>query len=102
MKAPSIRPGDTTVNGNFIATMFVYKDANALHWREIDWEVTGDGPGSVMTNMLTADGTRHWRSDLAASRQQDIPGVNVRADFHTYAFEWLPDRITWYLDGRKV
>ena len=23
------------------------------------------------------------------------------ADWHTFAVEWLPDRITWYVDGRK-
>ncbi len=32
-------------------------------------------------------------------------GAQVSGDFtqwHTFAFEWLPDRLTWYVDGRKA
>merc|ERR1712216_44751 len=44
LKAPDVQPGNPYVNGNFIATMFVYRDANAHHWREIDFELTADRP----------------------------------------------------------
>ncbi len=27
---------------------------------------------------------------------------DASADFHTYAFEWLPDRVRWYADGQVI
>mmetsp|Transcript_5965 Transcript_5965/g.14164 ORF Transcript_5965/g.14164 Transcript_5965/m.14164 type:complete len:479 (+) Transcript_5965:71-1507(+) len=101
MKAPEVQPGNPHVNGNFIATLFVYKDAKFNHWREIDMEVTGDAPNSVTTNMLSADHTSRWSTHIARSRAIHPPG-NLRAEFHTYAFEWLPASITWYVDGAMV
>ena len=26
-------------------------------------------------------------------------GSDLSADYHTYAVEWAPDKIVWYLDG---
>ncbi len=40
----------------------------------------------------------HWGED------NNIHGGSVPGDFanwHTFAVEWLPDRITWYVDGKK-
>jgi beta-glucanase (GH16 family) len=40
----------------------------------------------------------HW------SPQNKIDGTKVPGDFsqwHTFAMDWLPDRITWYVDGVK-
>ncbi|OLQ15535.1 hypothetical protein AK812_SmicGene167 [Symbiodinium microadriaticum] len=89
MKAPEVQPGNADIDGNFIATMFIFRDAKFRHWREIDIEsyaqdtgelmgmsedsAEGDRPNSVTTNVLRADNT-----------------------------EWLPDRITWYIDGKAV
>eukprot|EP00929_Paragymnodinium_shiwhaense_P034891 TRINITY_DN1892_c0_g1_i1.p1 TRINITY_DN1892_c0_g1~~TRINITY_DN1892_c0_g1_i1.p1 ORF type:complete len:596 (-),score=139.43 TRINITY_DN1892_c0_g1_i1:61-1848(-) len=107
IKAPQIQPGKPEVNGNFITTMFVYRDANAHHWREIDFEITGDKPDSLTTNLLFADGTKNWQPDLQDSRQYNLQKVissdlNVRGDFHTYMFEWIPSGVTWYVDGKVV
>lgn len=27
---------------------------------------------------------------------------NARAEFHTYGFEWLPNKVTWFIDGKAV
>ncbi|MFM2044541.1 MAG: hypothetical protein RLY86_3117 [Pseudomonadota bacterium] len=51
-------------------------------------------------------GTVHWKD--AAGRQQKVNAANVKglidsADgFHTYGVDWQADRITWFVDGRKV
>src|SRR3546814_20856622 len=29
-------------------------------------------------------------------------GFDASEDFHTYAFEWRPDSIRWFVDGRQV
>ncbi|CAE7378508.1 licB, partial [Symbiodinium sp. CCMP2456] len=101
MKAPDVQPGNPDVDGNFVATMFIFRDAKFRHWREIDIEVTGDSPNSVTTNVLRADNTEFWRPQIASVRETNVQG-NARAEFHTYGFEWLPDRITWYIDGVPV
>ncbi|CAE8734994.1 unnamed protein product [Polarella glacialis] len=97
----SVQPGNPNIDGNFVATMFVYKDAKFNHWREIDFEVTGDSAHSVTTNMLSADHTSAWKAGIQQTEEIYTPG-NVRKDFHVHAFEWLPDKITWYIDGQKV
>lgn len=60
---------------------------------EIDFEFVGDKPREVHTNYF-------WDG---ASDAVDIGlGFDASEDFHLYAFEWLPDRITWYVDGIEV
>jgi beta-glucanase (GH16 family) len=42
----------------------------------------------------------HWEEDGADT----VNGTSVPGDFsqwHTFTMEWLPDRITWYVDGVK-
>jgi len=101
LKAPSVKPGDTHTDGNYISTMFVYRDGKFHHWREIDWEITGDNAHSVTTNVLSAEYTRSWSAKIADSRHYNLR-ENTRAGFHTYAIEWLPHSITWYVDGKQV
>lgn len=102
MKAPEVQAGDVDIDGNYIATMFAYRDAKFKHWREIDIEVTGDAPNSVTMNVLNAEHTIDWKPSIQSTQEYQAAGQNVRADFHTYAFEWLPSGITWYFDGEQV
>merc|ERR1712151_665427 len=99
-KAPSVRYNDPNSNGNFISTMFVYRDAKFKHWREIDFKVTADAPNTVTSNVLKADGTSSWSPGIQASVHGHPSGIHVRRDFHEYAFEWLPTKITWWIDGK--
>lgn len=101
MKAPDVQPGNHVINGNYVATMFVFRDAKFRHWREIDFELTGDSPHSITTNVLSADGTNQWRADIQETRAFHSK-KNLRAGFHTYVIEWLPDRISWYVDGKLL
>jgi len=101
MKAPDVQPGNPDINGNFVATMFVFRDAKFHHWREIDIEVTGDHHNSVTTNVLSADNTEWWSTRIAAARSTNING-NARENFHVYGFEWLPNKVTWFVDGKPV
>jgi len=99
MKPPEVQAGNVDINGSYVATMFVYRDGKFRHWREIDVEVLGDG--QTFTNVLVAENTTVYRAEIAAG---DIYATdfNVRADFHTYAFEWLPDSVTWFIDDVEV
>lgn len=102
IKAPTVQPGNTTINGNYIATMFVFRTPKFEDWREIDIEVTGDAVNSLTTNILKADNAFNWSADIQDVQSFTLDGANVREEYHDYAFEWLPDRVTWYFDGKVV
>jgi beta-glucanase (GH16 family) len=102
LKAPSVKPGNAEINGNYIATLFAFRTPKFMQWREIDIEVTGNGPNTVTTNLITANDTFAWNADIQEVNAYTFDGVNTRTEFHDFAFEWVPDRITWYLDGEVV
>lgn len=86
MRASS-EPG---VNSSF----FTYTGINFLDpWHEVDVEILGSDPTKAMLAYHTDEGSFEYQHDL---------GFDASADFHTYAFEWLPDRITWTIDGVEV
>lgn len=61
---------------------------------EIDFEFLGKSPRQVQVNYFTNGVGKHETNiDL---------GFDASADFHTYAFEWRPDSIRWFVDGRMV
>lgn len=45
--------------------------------------------------------TNHWQTDLAEhmSVQETHQGPDFAADFHTFACQWQPGEIVWYIDG---
>lgn len=94
-------PIDTQTNGNYIAAFFTFRDAKYKHWREVDFEITGDTTGSVNTNVLYGEDTNVWVAEMGEPVPVEV-SANVRADFHTYAMEWLPDKVTWYFDGEPI
>jgi beta-glucanase (GH16 family) len=106
-----VRMKPPTATGNFIATMFAFRTPKFTSWREIDIEVTADMPAGVGTNVIFANNRAAWSADIqdfsstfpAGAGAMPLPaGFANQTDFHTYAFEWLPDRITWFIDGVPV
>lgn len=72
--------------------------------QEIDIELTGDDPRTMLTNVYFNPGDEgaalafgyrgaSWRIDL---------GFDASEDFHLYAIDWRPDRIAWLVDGSIV
>jgi len=103
MRAPQVQFLKPQIDGNFVASMFVFRAASFHHWREVDVEVTGRRPGAISTNVLNADHTSRWHRWIEQTDYpKTYPGINVRSEYHTYAFEWLPGVVRWYIDGRKV
>ena len=39
---------------------------------------------------------------LRSTKSEPTPGIDFTADFHTYAVEWLPNTIIFYIDGIEV
>jgi endo-1,3-1,4-beta-glycanase ExoK len=99
---------------NYIFTMFVYRTPAYLNWREIDVEVQASPQNSFITNLITAaPGTRLWNGGIEESARQypfggdaaagPVPaGFDTQADYHEYAFEWLPTSVKWYVDGKLI
>lgn len=49
--------------------------------------------------------TNHWRNPdgKRGAKGQGVDAmVDYSADFHTYAVQWEPGKITWYVDGQPV
>lgn len=61
---------------------------------EIDVEILGQDPTRAQLNYFVAG---------AGGHEVSVPlGFDASAGFHDYAFDWRPDGITWYVDGRAV
>lgn len=62
-------------------------------WEEIDIEILGRD-----TRKLEVAYHLHGR---ARGRTIDL-GFDAADDYHTYAFEWTPDALRWYVDNKMV
>lgn len=82
-------------NDGVVSSFFTYtgpSDSNP--WDEIDIEFLGKDTTKVQFNYFTDGvGEHEYIHDL---------GFDASEEFHTYGFEWLPDSITWYVDGEVV
>jgi beta-glucanase (GH16 family) len=94
-KAPSVKPGDVVTNGNYIMSLFTYRQPACQEWREIDLEVTGDTASHLGTNLITADLDCNFTADKEQPEFFDLPS-SFRSDFQTVGFEWLPGVIRFY------
>jgi endo-1,3-1,4-beta-glycanase ExoK len=60
---------------------------------EIDFEFLGKEPGEVFLNYFV-NGKSHSQTVKL--------GFDATAAMHDYAFEWSPDAVRWYADGRLI
>ncbi len=75
-----------------LASFFTYHDFTATTaWNEIDFEILGRYTDDVQVTSIGPG--QKWRN-----RHQLVPFV-PQDGFHTYAFEWTPDYIAWFIDG---
>jgi len=82
-------------NDGVVSSFFIYTGPSDNNpWDEIDIEFLGKDTTKVQFNYFTnGQGNHEFVYDL---------GFDASEEFHTYAFEWLPDSITWYVDGEPV
>ncbi|CAG8573908.1 7232_t:CDS:2 [Ambispora gerdemannii] len=67
-----------------------------LQGDEVDFEWVGLAPSEVQSNY-------YWQGvlDYGHSTHHKI-GSDSSADYHIYEIEWMPDHITWSLDGKPL
>ncbi|KAG0021903.1 hypothetical protein BGZ82_011175 [Podila clonocystis] len=84
-----------------VVSSFIYR--NAVTGDEIDYEWVGKQPNEVQSNY-------YWNTpptmdpkdiDYSHSRRQYV-GINLSQEYQTYTIEWLPDRLTWLINGQVV
>lgn len=82
-------------NDGVVSSFFTYTGPSDNNpWDEIDVEVLGKDTTKVQFNYYTNGvGNHEYMYDL---------GFDASEGFHTYGFDWQPDSITWYVDGKAV
>ena len=72
--------------------------------QEIDIELTGENPRSMLVNVYFNPGDDGAAIDFGyrGSPSRIDLGFDSTLDFHVYAIDWRPSRIAWLVDGRVV
>jgi beta-glucanase (GH16 family) len=101
-----------TAESNFILSMFSFRTPHYQEWREIDFELVADLPASLSTNVIIGMNMTGYNPNaeepariypFGAQPAMALPaGYMSQGVFHTYAFEALPDHITYFVDGVPV
>ncbi len=108
--APVANPTVPSGGGNFLSTMFVFRTPKWSDWNEIDNELEPSIPLAVGYNMIdaTMGATMYPSGNAAAGCAGSGTGCTgtltgyKNTDTHTYAFEWTPTSVTWFLDGVMI
>jgi len=75
-----------------VSTFFTYHEIqSSSEWNEIDIEIHGRYPDDIQLTTITPNQISHLR-------HQYLP-FNPHTDFHTYAIEWTPDYVAWFVDS---
>ncbi|MCH5350141.1 MAG: glycoside hydrolase family 16 protein [Oscillospiraceae bacterium] len=82
-------------NDGVVSSFFTYTGPSEGNpWDEIDVEILGKDTTKVQFNyFVDGVGGHEYMYSL---------GFDASEDFHTYAFDWQADKITWYVDGQEV
>lgn len=84
-----------------LSTFFLYlneSETSKKLWREVDIEIFGKDTNAFQTNILTekVEGTRLATAIVHKTKR------NLHTALHTYALEWTPDSICWYVDDSLI
>ncbi|MCK9210114.1 MAG: family 16 glycosylhydrolase [Ignavibacteriaceae bacterium] len=78
-----------------LASFFTYHEITSTSdWNEIDIEILGRYPNDVQFNPITKGQVNHVHHELTT--------FNPALDYHDYGFEWTPDYVAWFIDGKEV
>jgi len=73
-----------------------------MEWEEIDIELEGGRPDKFQANLIYGINTWEWWRTRVYGAWEDKIEVGPVDDWRVFAIEWLPDRISWYVDGKRV
>lgn len=78
-------------NSGMLSSFFVY--TSSPH-DEIDIEFLGKDTTKLQTNF--------YKNGVGGNEQMINLGFDASQGYHTYAFDWRENSITWYVDGVQV
>ena len=84
-----------------VTGFFLHRDAPR---QEIDVEIAGNNPGRMLINVFFNpgdDGAAMGFGYRGTPCYIDL-GFDSTSDFHLYAIDWQPGRISWSVDGKTV
>lgn len=84
-----------------VTGFFLYRDSP---WQEIDMEIVGNRSDHLLVNVYYNPGGKGAKFNYG---QRGTPaliplGFDASAALHSYAIEWDPAEIRWYVDGRLL
>ncbi|KAF9925778.1 hypothetical protein FBU30_004484 [Linnemannia zychae] len=87
--------------GGGIISSFIFR--SALSGDEIDYEWVGKDPTEVQSNYYwrTLAGMDPKDIDYSNSRSQEVGAIHSQ-EYQTYTIEWLPDSLTWFINGKVI
>jgi len=78
-----------------ISSFFTYHEiTTTADWNEIDIENIGRYDDMIQFNPITRGQINHARNEPIIFNQYE--------EFHTYAFEWTPEYVAWFIDSVEV
>lgn len=82
-------------NDGVVSSFFTYTgESDKNPWDEIDIEILGKDTTQVQLNYYTnGTGKHEYMYNL---------GFDASEGYHKFGFDWQPDHITWYVDGKQV
>jgi endo-1,3-1,4-beta-glycanase ExoK len=84
-----------------LSTFFTYKNGSEVgntFWEEIDIEVFGKDNAQVWQSNIILGSSR----PTIHSEEEHEVDTSLANAYHTYALEWTPDYVAWFLDGVEV
>ena len=105
IKAPS-----RDIASGYISSLFTYTNnwddqslaVNQREWEEIDIELEGGRPDKFQANLIYGTNTVHWWKTREYGAWEDKLRIGPVDQWRVFAIEWLPDRISWYVDGEHI
>lgn len=88
---------DTSIGG-IVGGIFLYAlkpDSNTLH-DEIDFEFLTNRPDGVQTNIYADE-----RLGVGHPQFFSYPAGSI-TDYHIYEINWIPGKVSWFVDGRHL
>lgn len=84
-----------------VSSMFTYYNDSYLGspdpWVEIDIEILGKAPAKFQSNIITGNA-----SAKVTSEKMHALSPAADAGYHTYAIEWTPEYVAWFVDDALV
>jgi hypothetical protein len=94
----TVRAKMNTATPGIVGGIFLYalKPGSTTDHDEIDFELLTNRPNEVQTNVYSNE-------KLGTGNVQFVPYASGSiTDYHTYEIKWLPNQVSWWIDGHLV